>query len=42
MPLYAVLLLIDLGLFAASSTKFADGGWLPVTIAVVLTLIFAT
>jgi KUP system potassium uptake protein len=41
-PLYAVLLALDLGLFAASSTKFLDGGWLPVTIAVVLVLIFDT
>ena len=35
-PLYAVLLVLDVGLFAASATKFADGGWLPVTIAVIL------
>ena len=41
-PLYAVLLALDLGLFAASSTKFLDGGWLPVTIAVVLILVFDT
>ena len=41
-PLFALLLLLDLGLFAASATKFADGGWLPVLIAAVLTLIFAT
>ncbi len=41
-PLYAVLLTLDLGLFAASSTKFLDGGWLPVTIALVLILIFDT
>jgi KUP system potassium uptake protein len=41
-PLYAVLLALDLGLFAASATKFADGGWLPVTIAVVLVVVFAT
>lgn len=41
-PLYGVLFALDLGLFAASSTKFLDGGWLPVTIAVVLVLIFDT
>ena len=32
-PLYIVLLSLDLGLFAASSTKFLAGGWLPVAIA---------
>lgn len=41
-PLFAVLLALDLGLFAASATKFADGGWLPVTIAAVLVLVFVT
>ena len=41
-PLYALLLVLDLGLFAASATKFADGGWLPVSIAVVLMTMFAT
>lgn len=41
-PLYAVLLVLDIGLFAASATKFMDGGWLPVTIAALLTLLFAT
>ncbi len=41
-PLYAVLLALDLGLFAASSTKFLDGGWLPVAIALVLVLVFDT
>ena len=41
-PLYAILLIFDLGLFAASATKFTDGGWLPVTIAVVLIIIFST
>ena len=41
-PLYAVLLILDLGLFAASSTKFLDGGWLPVTIAVILVFMFDT
>lgn len=41
-PVYAILLLLDLGLFAASATKFLDGGWLPVTIAAVLVLIFDT
>ena len=41
-PLYALLLTLDVGLFAASSTKFVDGGWLPVTVAIVLTVLFAT
>jgi len=41
-PLYAVLLGLDLGLWAASATKFADGGWLPLSIAVVLVLVFDT
>ncbi len=42
LPLYAVLLALDLGLFAASATKFLDGGWLPVTIAAALVLVFDT
>jgi KUP system potassium uptake protein len=41
-PLYAVLLTLDVGLFAASATKFLDGGWLPLSIAAVLVLVFAT
>lgn len=41
-PLYAVLLMLDVGLFAASATKFVDGGWLPLSIAALLVLIFAT
>jgi KUP system potassium uptake protein len=41
-PLYGVLLLFDLGLFAASATKFAAGGWLPATVAIVLVTLFAT
>ena len=41
-PLYAVLLALDLGLFAASATKFADGGWLPVTAAGLLMVVFST
>jgi KUP system potassium uptake protein len=41
-PLYAVLLSLDLGLFAASSTKFFAGGWLPVVIASGLMVIFST
>jgi KUP system potassium uptake protein len=41
-PLYALLLALDVGLFAASSTKFMDGGWLPVAVAILLTLLFAT
>jgi KUP system potassium uptake protein len=41
-PLYAMLLVLDLGLFAASATKFTDGGWLPVSIAVILVVVFTT
>jgi KUP system potassium uptake protein len=41
-PLYGLLLALDLGLFAASATKFADGGWLPVTVAALLMIVFAT
>lgn len=41
-PLYLILLALDLGLFAASATKFLDGGWLPVAIAVVIVLLFDT
>jgi KUP system potassium uptake protein len=41
-PLYALLLVLDLGLFAASATKFLDGGWLPVSIAAGLVIIFTT
>lgn len=41
-PLYAVLLVVDIGLFAASATKFAEGGWLPVTIAAILIVVFTT
>lgn len=41
-PLFGLLFALDLGLFAASATKFADGGWLPVMIAVTLSLVFAT
>ena len=41
-PLYATLLLLDLGLFAASATKFLDGGWLPVTVAAILVVLFTT
>jgi len=41
-PLYGVLLLLDLGLWAASATKFADGGWLPLSIAMVLVVVFDT
>ncbi len=41
-PLYAVLLTLDIGLFAASATKFLDGGWLPLTLACVIGLLFAT
>lgn len=41
-PLYVILLGLDLGLFAASATKFTDGGWLPVTVALVLVIVFST
>ncbi len=41
-PLYLVVLAFDLGLFAASSTKFVDGGWLPVGVAAALGFVFAT
>ena len=41
-PLFALLLALDLGLFAASTTKFADGGWLPTVIAGVIVFAFAT
>jgi len=37
-----VLLVLDLGLFAASAAKFADGGWLPASIAVLLVILFDT
>lgn len=41
-PLYALLVVCDLALFAASSTKLLAGGWLPLTVAVVLGFVFAT
>ncbi len=41
-PLYALLLICDLALFAASSTKLLAGGWLPIVVAIALGLIFAT
>jgi KUP system potassium uptake protein len=41
-PLFGLLLLLDVGLFAAASTKFMDGGWLPAAIAILLMLIFST
>jgi KUP system potassium uptake protein len=41
-PVYFVLITLDVGLFAASATKFMDGGWLPVAIAAAIGLIFAT
>jgi KUP system potassium uptake protein len=41
-PVYSLLLALDIGLFAASATKFMDGGWLPITIAIVLGLLFDT
>jgi KUP system potassium uptake protein len=41
-PIYVLLLTLDLGLFAASTTKFLDGGWLPVGVAAFLVLSFAT
>ncbi len=39
-PIYAVVLTFDTALFAASSTKFLAGGWLPVLVAVVLSVLF--
>ena len=41
-PALRDLLLFDLGLFAASATKFAASGWLPATVAIVLVTLFAT
>ncbi|HXX06581.1 MAG TPA: KUP/HAK/KT family potassium transporter [Pseudolabrys sp.] len=41
-PLYVVLLVLDFGLFGASATKFLDGGWLPVTVAAILVVLFTT
>jgi KUP system potassium uptake protein len=41
-PLFGLLLSLDLGLFAASATKFIDGGWLPIAIAAVLIVLFST
>jgi KUP system potassium uptake protein len=41
-PVYAVLLIFDLVLFAASSTKIIDGAWLPLGIAALMMLIFTT
>jgi KUP system potassium uptake protein len=41
-PLFALLLFLDATLFAAASTKFLDGAWLPLLIAAALALIFTT
>jgi KUP system potassium uptake protein len=41
-PVYAVLLMLDVALFAASATKFTDGGWLPASVALVLAFLFDT
>jgi KUP system potassium uptake protein len=41
-PVYAILGLFDLGLFAASSTKIPDGAWLPLVIAALTMLVFTT
>ncbi|HEU0066076.1 MAG TPA: KUP/HAK/KT family potassium transporter [Sphingomonas sp.] len=41
-PVYALLLALDLSLFAASATKIMDGGWLPISIALVLITVFDT
>ncbi|HEX3993242.1 MAG TPA: KUP/HAK/KT family potassium transporter, partial [Acetobacteraceae bacterium] len=38
----AVVLSFDLALFASSSTKIPDGAWLPLLIAAIMMLIFAT
>jgi KUP system potassium uptake protein len=40
--IFAVLLTVDLALFAASATKIPDGAWLPLAIAAVLMLILTT
>jgi KUP system potassium uptake protein len=40
--LYAVLLIFDAALFAASATKIPDGAWLPLAIAAALMLLFTT
>ncbi len=41
-PLYVVLLAADLALFGASATKILDGAWLPLVIAAIIMLLFAT
>ena len=41
-PLFGLLLILDVALFAASATKFLDGGWLPATVALALAFLFAT
>ncbi len=42
LPLYALLLALDVGLFTASTTKFLDGGWLPLTVAAGVVVLFST
>lgn len=42
LPVFLLLLSIDIGLVASSATKFVDGGWLPVGVAALLVFIFAT
>lgn len=42
LPVFALLLAIDVGLVTSSATKFLDGGWLPIGIACVLVFVFAT
>lgn len=41
-PLFAVLVALDLVLFAAAATKFLSGGWMPIALAAVLVLVFVT
>jgi len=42
LPMYATVLIFELALFGASATKFIDGAWLPVVVAIVLGFVFAT
>ena len=42
LPVFLLLLTIDLGLVASSATKLLDGGWLPIGVAMILVFTFAT
>lgn len=42
LPLFLLLLLIDIGLVASSATKLLDGGWLPIGVAAFLVFVFST